>query len=128
MGVFFAGAGGPETYTGKDMISAHKGMNITEAEYAAVTEDILMALSKNHIDDATAKDVTAIFDSLGEPGRRRLSKPLLLVVPLFGRDTLEVFGQLKVGVRKFEVGDLGTGIGRQPRLVFEVGSPLPIKI
>ncbi len=61
---FCAGAGGPETYTGKDMIAAHKGMNITEQEYAAVTEDILMALSKNRIDDATAKDVTAILDSL----------------------------------------------------------------
>jgi hemoglobin len=61
---FCAGAGGPETYTGKDMISAHKGMNITEQEYEAVTNDILSALKKNRIDDATAKDVTAILDSL----------------------------------------------------------------
>lgn len=61
---FCAGAGGPETYTGKDMISAHKGMNITEAEYDAVTDDILSALKKNRIDDATARDVTAILDSL----------------------------------------------------------------
>jgi len=61
---FCAGAGGPETYTGKDMISAHKGMNITEAEYDAVTDDILSALAKNRIDDATARDVTAILNSL----------------------------------------------------------------
>ena len=61
---FCVGAGGPETYTGKDMISAHKGMNITEAEYAAVTDDILLALSKSRIDDATANDVRAILDSL----------------------------------------------------------------
>ena len=61
---FCAGAGGPETYTGKDMISAHKGMNITDAEYEAVTNDILSALKKNRIDDATAHDVTAILDSL----------------------------------------------------------------
>ncbi len=61
---FCAGAGGPETYTGKDMISAHKGMNITEAEYEAVTEDILSALEKNRIDDATARDVTEILSSL----------------------------------------------------------------
>lgn len=47
------------------MIAAHKGMNITEAEYAAVTDDILIALAKNRIDDATTKDVTAILDSLG---------------------------------------------------------------
>ena len=61
---FCAGAGGPETYTGKDMISAHKGMNINEAEYEAVTNDILSALKKNRIDDATAGDVTAILNSL----------------------------------------------------------------
>ena len=46
------------------MISAHKGMNITEAEYEAVTNDILSALAKNRIDDATARDVTAILNSL----------------------------------------------------------------
>jgi hemoglobin len=61
---FCAGAGGPETYTGKDMIAAHKGMNITEEEYEAVTNDILSALAKNRIDDATACDVTAILTSL----------------------------------------------------------------
>lgn len=61
---FCAGAGGPETYTGKDMIAAHKGMNITEQEYEAVTDDILSALAKNRIDDATARDVTAILNSL----------------------------------------------------------------
>ena len=61
---FCAGAGGPETYTGKDMISAHKGMKITEEEYDAVTDDILSALTKNRIDDATARDVTAILNAL----------------------------------------------------------------
>jgi hemoglobin len=63
---FCAGAGGPEIYTGKDMISAHKGMNVTDAEYDAVTNDILSALKKNRIDDATARDVTAILNSLKE--------------------------------------------------------------
>jgi hemoglobin len=61
---FCAGAGGPETYSGKDMISAHQGMNVTEAEYAAVTDDILFALEKNRIDKDTANDVRAILDSL----------------------------------------------------------------
>ncbi len=61
---FCAGAGGPETYTGKDMIAAHRGMNITEQEYEAVTDDILSALKKNRIDDTTARDVTAILNSL----------------------------------------------------------------
>ena len=45
------------------MISAHKGMNITEAEYEAVTEDIL-STRENRIDNATARDVTAILTSL----------------------------------------------------------------
>ena len=72
---FCAGAGGPETYTGKDMISAHKGMNITEAEYDAVTDDILSALAKNRIDDATARDVTAILELTQEPGDRGLNDP-----------------------------------------------------
>ena len=29
---FCAGSGGPETYTGKDMLTTHKGMNISEQE------------------------------------------------------------------------------------------------
>ncbi len=33
---FAAGAGGPEPYTGKDMPTAHRGMNISEQEYLAV--------------------------------------------------------------------------------------------
>jgi len=38
---FSAGSGGPETYTGKDMRTAHKGMNISEQEYLAVMDDIV---------------------------------------------------------------------------------------
>lgn len=29
---FCAGSGGPEPYTGKDMLASHKGMNISEQE------------------------------------------------------------------------------------------------
>ena len=36
---FCAGAGGPETYTGRDMRTAHKGMNISEQEYVAVVDE-----------------------------------------------------------------------------------------
>jgi len=42
-----AGFGGPEKYTGMDMISAHKGMNINEAEFIAVCDDVLKALDTN---------------------------------------------------------------------------------
>lgn len=61
---FCAGAGGPETYTGKDMISAHKGMNISEQEYLAVMDDIVGAMDKNRVSEEAKKDVIAILYSL----------------------------------------------------------------
>lgn len=63
---FCAGSGGPEPYTGKDLITAHKGMNISEQEYLAVMDDILVALNKNQIPEETQKDVLAILYSLKE--------------------------------------------------------------
>jgi hemoglobin len=36
--------GGPCTYTGKDMRTAHAGMNISEAEFNAMGEDLAAAL------------------------------------------------------------------------------------
>ncbi len=61
---FCAGAGGPEPYTGKDMLAAHKGMNISEQEYLAAMDDIVGALGKSRIDDATKGEVVAILYSL----------------------------------------------------------------
>jgi hemoglobin len=61
---FAAGSGGPEAYTGRDMRTTHRGMNISEQEYLAVMDDILGALDKNGIDEATKKDVLAILYSL----------------------------------------------------------------
>jgi hemoglobin len=61
---FCAGSGGPQAYTGKDMRTAHKGMNISEQEYLAVVDDIMGALDKHRIDEATRKDVLAILYSL----------------------------------------------------------------
>ena len=61
---FSAGSGCPEPYTGKDMITAHKGMNISEQEYLAVTDDIVEAMNKNGIDEDSKKDVIAILYSL----------------------------------------------------------------
>ena len=61
---FSPGAGGSESYTGKDMITAHKGMNISEQEYMAAMDDILEALMRNQIGEDAVKDVTAILYSL----------------------------------------------------------------
>ncbi|MEQ1759375.1 MAG: group 1 truncated hemoglobin [Vicinamibacterales bacterium] len=61
---FGAGSGGPEPYTGRDMRTTHRGMNISEQEYVAVMDDIMGALDKHGIDDVTKKDVLAIMYSL----------------------------------------------------------------
>lgn len=59
-----AGSGGTAKYTGRNMQDTHRGMNINEAEYMAVTDDILAALRKHGIDEQTQKDVLAIAYSL----------------------------------------------------------------
>jgi hemoglobin len=61
---FGAGSGGPEPYTGRDMRTTHRGMNISEQEYLAVMDDIMGALDKHRMDEATKKDVLAIIYSL----------------------------------------------------------------
>ena len=61
---FGAGSGGPETYTGKDMSTAHKGMNISEQEYLAAMDDIVGAMEKNRLSEDAKKDVIAILYSL----------------------------------------------------------------
>jgi hemoglobin len=61
---FCAGCGGPEAYTGRDLVAAHKGMNISEQEYMAAMDDILAALQKNDIDPATQGEVTAVLYSM----------------------------------------------------------------
>ncbi len=38
--------GGPCTYTGRDMVTAHKGMNITDAQFNALVEDLVKSLDK----------------------------------------------------------------------------------
>ena len=61
---FSAGSGGPAAYSGKDMITAHKGMNISPAEYMHAIDDIFIALDIQSVDDNTKKDVLAILWSL----------------------------------------------------------------
>jgi hemoglobin len=61
---FCAGAGGPETYSGKDMLATHRGMNISEQEFVAVLDDAMAALQSNGVDADTRNDVLAILWSL----------------------------------------------------------------
>jgi hemoglobin len=41
-----AGTGGPCSYTGKDMPTAHRGMNISDAEFNDLVEDLVKSLDK----------------------------------------------------------------------------------
>ncbi len=61
---FNAGSGGSSNYTGKGMRAAHKGMNVSEQEYLAATDDIIEAMDKNGIEEDAKKDVLAILYSL----------------------------------------------------------------
>ena len=62
----YAGTGGPQTYTGKGMLGAHKGMNISEQEFIAVVDDIMLAMDQNNLGEAEKKDMLAIGYSLKE--------------------------------------------------------------
>lgn len=61
---FCAGCGGPEPYTGRDLLATHKGMNVNEQEFLAVVDDIVGALSKNDVDPTTRGEVIAVLYSL----------------------------------------------------------------
>jgi hemoglobin len=56
------GSGGPCEYKGKDMVSAHKGMNINDAEFGALVEDLVKALDKNKV---PAKEKGELLGVLG---------------------------------------------------------------
>lgn len=59
-----AGSGGTAQYSGRPMQAAHRGMNISEAEFIAALDDILAALRKRGVDEQSRKDVLAIAYSL----------------------------------------------------------------
>jgi len=63
---FGMGSGGPETYTGKEMPEAHRGMNISEEEYMHATDDIMLILDRHGMDENTKGEVLAIVWSLKE--------------------------------------------------------------
>jgi len=61
---FCAGTGGPESYTGQDMLATHKGMNISEQEFMAVVDDAMAALETCGIDAPTRNEVLAVLWSM----------------------------------------------------------------
>jgi hemoglobin len=61
---FGSGIGGPEVYTGKNMLAAHKGMNINDTEFVAVCDDVLSALEKNKVGQKEKDEVLCILYSM----------------------------------------------------------------
>lgn len=61
---FIAGSGGPNNYQGKDMLSAHKGMNIDAEEFLAVLDDALEALERNQVGQREKEEVLYILYSM----------------------------------------------------------------
>lgn len=59
-----AGSGGPVEYTGKSMLEAHTGMNISEQEFLTVVDDIMDAMTELDYDQSVRNEVLAIAYSL----------------------------------------------------------------
>jgi hemoglobin len=55
-------SGGPCKYTGANMLDAHRGMNITDAEFTALVEDLVKSLDKFKV---PAQEKTELLTALG---------------------------------------------------------------
>lgn len=60
------GTGGPNVYEGKDMVSAHKGLNISPGEFMAVLDDALNAMEKNNVGIPEQQEILYILYSMRE--------------------------------------------------------------
>ena len=58
-----AGTGGNEQYTGVDVPTAHAGMQISNAQFLAAIDDILLVLNEHDVSDQTKKDMLYILYS-----------------------------------------------------------------
>src|SRR5499425_776352 len=56
--------GGPCTYTGRDMKTAHKGMGITDADFNALVEDLQKSLNKFKVPDKEQGELLGILGPL----------------------------------------------------------------
>lgn len=61
---FITGTGGENVYKGKDMLAAHKGMNISAIEFMAVLDDALAALTKNNVGQREQEEVLYVLYSM----------------------------------------------------------------
>jgi len=59
-----AGTGGGTEYKGRDMVGAHKGLNISEAEFLSGIDDILFVLDANNVDRVSRNELLATLYSM----------------------------------------------------------------
>lgn len=59
-----AGTGGPCTYTGKDMKTAHAGMGITDDQFNAMGEDMIKTLDKFGVPEKEKGELMALLGSM----------------------------------------------------------------
>ena len=59
-----AGTGGGTEYKGRDMVGAHKGLNISDAEFLAAIDDILFVLDDNNVDRVSRNELLATLYSM----------------------------------------------------------------
>ena len=64
---FCALLNGPCTYAGKDMTSAHQGMNITQAAVNALDEDLNTAMDKNNVPISAQNYLTGKLAPMEQP-------------------------------------------------------------
>lgn len=58
------GTGGPCKYNGRDMKSGHTGMNISEAEFNALVEDLVKTLDKFKVPAKEKNDLLSLLGSM----------------------------------------------------------------
>lgn len=61
---FSMGIGGPHQYTGRDMLTAHTGLNIKEEDFQIANNDTIQALKENGIGEEEINEVITILDSM----------------------------------------------------------------
>ena len=61
---FSMGTGGPHQYSGRDMRSAHNGLNITKDDFERANLDTILALRENGVGEAEINEVIGILDSM----------------------------------------------------------------
>ena len=56
-----AASGGPCTYTGRSMKEAHMGMGLTDADFDALVEDLIMALDKFKVPEKEKNELLSLL-------------------------------------------------------------------